>query len=73
MKEHETALVAQPRSVVIVFCFDIDCMLVQSWIQCKSCLSQDLFEADYFCFLSVNESFCDLLMLLVRYMGCLPR
>ena len=50
-----------PRSVVIVFCFDFDCMLVQIWVQSKSCLSQDLFEVYYFCFLSVNDSFCDLL------------
>ena len=61
MKEHETALVAQPRSVVIVFCFDIDCMLVQIWVQFKSCLSQDLFEVYFFCFVSVNERFCDFL------------
>ena len=52
-----------PRSVVIVFCFDFDCMLV------KSCLSQDLFEVYYFCRLSVDESFCDLLLPLVRFVG----
>ena len=50
-----------PRSVVIVYCFDFDCILVQIWVQSKSCLSQDLFEVYYFCFLSVNDSFCDLL------------
>ena len=42
-----------PRSVVIVFCFDFDCVLVQIWMQSKFCLSQDLFEVYYFC-LSVN-------------------
>ena len=54
---------------MIVFCFDFDCMLVQICIQSKSCLSQDLFEVYYFCCLSVNESFCDLLLPLVRYVG----
>ena len=49
------------RSVVIVFCFDFDCMLVQIWVQSKSCLSRDLFAVYYFCRLSVNESFCVLL------------
>ena len=33
---------------MIVFCFDFDCMLVQIWVQSKSCLSQDLFEVYYF-------------------------
>ena len=50
-----------PRSVVFVFCFDFDCMLVQIWVQSKSCLSRDLFEVYYFCRLSVNEPFSDLL------------
>ena len=45
---------------MIVFWFVFDCMLVQIWVQSKSCLSQDLFEVYYFCFLSVNESVCDL-------------
>ena len=45
---------------MIVFCFDFVCMLVQIWVQSKSCLSQDLFTVYYFCRLSVNESFCDL-------------
>ena len=39
---------------MIVFCFDFDCMLVQIWVQSKFCLSQDLFEVYFFCFLSVN-------------------
>ena len=55
---------------MIVFCFDFDCMLVQIWVQSKSCLSQDLFEVYYFCFLSVNESFCDLPWTLVRCVDC---
>ena len=46
---------------MIVFCFDFDCMLVQIWVQSKSCLSRDLFEVYYFCRLSVNEPFSDLL------------
>ena len=50
-----------PRSLVIVFCFDFVCMLVQSWIQSKTSLSQDLFEFYYFSRLSVHESFCELL------------
>ena len=54
---------------MIVFCFDFDCMFVQIWVQSKSCLSQDLFEVYYFCRLSVNESFCDLPLPLVRYVG----
>ena len=41
--------------------FDFDCVLVQSWIRSETCLSQDLFEVYYFCRLSVNESFSDLL------------
>ena len=45
----------------MVFCFDSDCILVQSWIRSKACLSQDLFEVYYFCRFSVNESFCDVL------------
>ena len=49
-----------PGSVVIVFCFDFVCMLVQSWIQSKTFLSVDLFEVYYFCRLSVNDTFCDL-------------
>ena len=54
---------------MIVFCFDFDFMLVQIWVQSKSCLSQDLFEVYYFCRLSVNESYCDFLLPLVRYVG----
>ena len=54
---------------MIVFCSDFDCMLVQSWIQSKTFLSQDLFEVYYFCRPSVNESFCDLLLPLVRFVG----
>ena len=46
---------------MIVFCFDCDCMLVQIWVQSKSCLSQDLLEFYYFCCVSVNELFCALL------------
>ena len=41
--------------------FDFDCVLVQSWIRSETFLSQDLFEVYYFCRLSVNESFSDLL------------
>ena len=41
--------------------FDFDCVLVQSWIRSETCLSQDLFEVYYFCRLSVNEPFSDLL------------
>ena len=41
--------------------FDFDSVLVQSWIRSESFLSQDLFEVYYFCRLSVNESFSDLL------------
>ena len=54
-----------PRSEEVFF--DFNCMLVQIWVQSKSCLSQDLFEVYYFCRLSVNESFWDLLLPLVRY------
>ena len=54
---------------MIVFCSDFDCMFVQICIQSKSCLSQDLFEVYYFCCLSVNESFCDLPLPLVRFVG----
>ena len=36
--------------------FGFDCALVQSWIRSETCLSQDLFEAYYFCRLSINES-----------------
>ena len=46
---------------MIVFCFVFDCMLVQSWLRSKTCLSQDLIEVYYFCCLSVNQSFWDLL------------
>ena len=56
-----------PRSVGIFF--DFDCILVQSWIGSEACLSQDLFEVYYFCRLSVNESFCDLPLPLVRFVG----
>ena len=54
---------------MIVFCFAFDRLLVQIWVQSKSCLSQDLFEVYYFRRLSVNESFWDLLLPLVRYVG----
>ena len=54
---------------MIVFCFDFDCMLVQIWVQSKSCSSKDLFEFYCFCCLSVNELFCDLLLPLVRCVG----
>ena len=49
-----------------MFFFDFDCILFQSWIWSESCWSQDLLQVDYFCRLSVNESFCDLLLPLVR-------
>ena len=45
---------------MIVFCFGLDCAIVQSWIRSET-LSQDLFEFYYFSRLSVSESFCDLL------------
>ena len=54
---------------MIVFCFGLDCAIVQSWIRSETCLSQDLYEVFYFCFLSVSEPFCDLLLPLVRYVG----
>ena len=53
---------------MIVFCFDFYCMFVQICVQSESCLSQDLFEV-YYCFIFVSESFCDLLLPLVRYVG----
>ena len=46
---------------MIVFCFGLDCAIVQSWIRSETCLSQDLLEFYYFSRLSVSESFCDLL------------
>ena len=54
---------------MFVFCFAFDCMLFQIWVQSKSCLSQDLFETYYFRLLSINQSFCDLVLPLVRFVG----
>ena len=54
---------------MFVFCFAFDCIRVQISVQSKSCLSQDLFELYYFCRLSGNDSFCDLLLPLVRFVG----
>ena len=35
---------------MFIFCFALDCMLVQIWVQSKSCLPQDLFEVYFFVF-----------------------
>ena len=62
-----------PGSLGIVFCFDLDCMLVQNRIRCKTCLSKNLSEVFRFCCFSVNESLDALFSAFVEKSGPLTK
>ena len=64
---------SSPGSLGIVFCFDFDCMFVQSRIRCKTCLSKNLSDFYRFCCFSVNESLDALLSAFVEKSGPLTK
>ena len=62
-----------PRSVLIVFCSDFDCMFVQTWICSKPFSSKVLFQVYRFRCFSVIEPWMLFFQQLLRSEGCEPR
>ena len=62
-----------PGNLEIVFCFDLDCTLVQNWLRCRTCLPKNLSEVYRFCCFSVNESLDALLSAFVEKSGPLTK